>query len=210
MCRQMFAKTVYIYVDVHICRYVHQWGGTHVQADVCKSSVHICRYGVATISRLLKIIGLSCRISSLLQGSYTKETYNFKEPTNRSHPTCRLRGGTHARTDLVGKASKRNAYKLTYTYICKYIYVHTYIYNHIYTRREGGGNFRQARDMCPQQRYIGINIHAYMYNTYTYYMHLYTCTILHVIYICVHVCTCTIHTCTIHIHITCIYIHVHT
>ena len=38
------------------------------------------------ISRLLKIIGLFCRISSLLQGSFAKETYNFTEPTNRSHP----------------------------------------------------------------------------------------------------------------------------
>ena len=27
-----------------------------------------------------------CRISSLLQGSFAKETYNFKEPTNRSLP----------------------------------------------------------------------------------------------------------------------------
>ena len=44
------------------------------------------KYGVATISRLLKIIRLFCRIPSLLQGSFAKETYNFKEPTNRSHP----------------------------------------------------------------------------------------------------------------------------
>jgi len=43
-------------------------------------------YGVATISRLLEIIGLFCRISSSLQGSFAKETYNFKEPSNRSHP----------------------------------------------------------------------------------------------------------------------------
>ena len=43
-------------------------------------------YGVATISRLLKIIGLFCRIWSLLQGSFAKETHDFKEPTNRSHP----------------------------------------------------------------------------------------------------------------------------
>ena len=42
-------------------------------------------YGVATISRLLKIIGLFCRIQSLLWGSFAKETYNLKEPTNRSH-----------------------------------------------------------------------------------------------------------------------------
>jgi len=43
-------------------------------------------YGVATICRLLEIISLCCRISSLLQGSFAKETCNFNEPTNRSHP----------------------------------------------------------------------------------------------------------------------------
>ena len=45
-----------------------------------------CTYGVATRSRLLEIIGLFCRISSLLQGSFAKETLDFKEPTNRSNP----------------------------------------------------------------------------------------------------------------------------
>jgi len=30
-----------------------------------------------------EIIGLVCRISSLLKGSSAKETYNFKEPTNQ-------------------------------------------------------------------------------------------------------------------------------
>jgi len=44
------------------------------------------RYGVATISRLLKIIGLFCRMSSLLWGSFAKKTHNFKDPTHRSHP----------------------------------------------------------------------------------------------------------------------------
>ena len=43
-------------------------------------------YGVATISRHLKIMGLFCRISSLSQSSFAKETCHFKEPTNRSHP----------------------------------------------------------------------------------------------------------------------------
>jgi len=50
---------------------------------VCTSHVH---YGVATISRLLKIIGLFCRTQSLLQGSFAKETYNCIDSTNRSHP----------------------------------------------------------------------------------------------------------------------------
>ena len=43
-------------------------------------------YEGAAMSRLLEIIGLFCRMSSVLQGSFAKETYNFKEPTNRSHP----------------------------------------------------------------------------------------------------------------------------
>jgi len=42
--------------------------------------------GVATISGLLKMIGLYCRILSLLYGSFAKETYNLEEPTDRSHP----------------------------------------------------------------------------------------------------------------------------
>ena len=47
---------------------------------------YTCTDGVATNSRLLKIIGLFYRILSLLEGSFAKETYNFKEPANRSHP----------------------------------------------------------------------------------------------------------------------------
>jgi len=43
-------------------------------------------YGVATVSRIHEIIRLFCIISSLLQGSFAIETYNFKEPTNQSHP----------------------------------------------------------------------------------------------------------------------------
>ena len=31
-------------------------------------------------------IGLFCRIKSLLQGSFAKETYIFKKPTNHRHP----------------------------------------------------------------------------------------------------------------------------
>jgi len=41
-------------------------------------------YGMATISRLLQMICLFCRISSLLQGTFA--TCNVKEPTNGSHP----------------------------------------------------------------------------------------------------------------------------
>jgi len=43
-------------------------------------------YGVALISRLLKIIGLFCKRSLLKRTYSAKETHNFKEPTDRSHP----------------------------------------------------------------------------------------------------------------------------
>jgi len=46
----------------------------------------LLHYGLATISRLLKIIGLFHKTSSLLQGSFAKETSNVKEPTTCSHP----------------------------------------------------------------------------------------------------------------------------
>jgi len=69
------------------------------------------QYGVATSSRLLQIIGLFCRILSLLLGSFAKETYNFREPTNCSHPipvTVRL---SHVHIHV------------SYTYIHVYMYV---------------------------------------------------------------------------------------
>jgi len=47
-----------------------------------------CKYGVATISRLLKIIGLFCKRALYKRRYSAKETYNFKEPTNRSHLIC--------------------------------------------------------------------------------------------------------------------------
>jgi len=75
-------KSVCIGISLHFCM---------ASIDICICMSHICawhRCGVATISGLLKIIGLFCKIQSFLQGSCAKETYNFKEPTNRSHPLC--------------------------------------------------------------------------------------------------------------------------
>jgi len=45
-------------------------------------------YGVATISRLLKSTGLFCKRALQKRPTFFKETYNLKEPTNRSHPIC--------------------------------------------------------------------------------------------------------------------------
>jgi len=86
-----------MHIDIHIDELYHvqpAFEKTRLERDI-RMEIRILNdlsgsYGVATISRLLKIIGLFCRVSSLLWDSFAKETYNFKEPTNRSHPiaTC--------------------------------------------------------------------------------------------------------------------------
>ena len=45
--------------------------------------------GRQRFNRLLKIIGIFCRILSLWWGSFANKTCNFKEPTHRSQPTDR-------------------------------------------------------------------------------------------------------------------------
>jgi len=56
---------------------------------IMRTTILTC--GLATIRRLLKITGLFGTISSLLQGSFAKETYDLKETTNRSHPHSHVR-----------------------------------------------------------------------------------------------------------------------
>ena len=57
-----------------------------------------CEYGVAATSRLLEMIGLFCKRDPLKRRYSAKETYNFKEPTSRSHP-IRSRYSTSYNTD---------------------------------------------------------------------------------------------------------------
>ena len=48
--------------------------------------LHCTIYGVATISRMLKNIGLFCKRALQKRPVFCKETCIFKHPTNRSHP----------------------------------------------------------------------------------------------------------------------------
>ena len=52
---------------------------------VDKFNARVFKYEVAAVSRIDKTIGLFCRISSLLCGSFAKETYDFIDPTNRGY-----------------------------------------------------------------------------------------------------------------------------
>jgi len=94
----------------------------YIHIDTCIRTyrpidLHTCTYGVATISRLLKIIGLFCRIWSLLQGSFAKETYNFKEPTNCSYPI---------HIYMVYMAKYLATYKHTHTLAHTHAHTHTH------------------------------------------------------------------------------------
>jgi len=101
-------------------------------------------YGVATSSSLLQIIGIFCRLSSLLCGSFAKETCNLKEPTTRSHPILFC-----FHQDSVGKALRvctcvcvcvcvyiHIVYVSIHTYrcICIHEYIYICVYINIYTR----------------------------------------------------------------------------
>jgi len=83
---------------VAVCRSMLSPTDTHGQ-NPPKSAL----YGVATISRLLKIIGLFCKRALQKRPISSKETCNSKEPTNHSHPialvhTPKIHTRTHART----------------------------------------------------------------------------------------------------------------
>ena len=77
-----------VHVCMCVCTYththIHTNSNTHIFEQICLYSSKTIEYGVATISRLLKIIGLFC--SPIQETMFCKETYKFKEPTNRSHP----------------------------------------------------------------------------------------------------------------------------
>ena len=66
------------------------------RSNIDSSLGRLC--GVATIRRLVQTIGLFCRISSLSQGSFAKETCDFKESTTCSHPiVVEVRGSSGER-----------------------------------------------------------------------------------------------------------------
>jgi len=71
----------YIYSYTYIYIYIYQYIYIQVQNVLRTSS-----YGVASISRLLKSIGLFCKRALQKRLYFAKETYDFIQSTNRSHP----------------------------------------------------------------------------------------------------------------------------
>jgi len=78
---EWFVSVTYEYIYEYIWIYMDESCHVRMTLRTCMS------YGVATMSRLLKIMGLFCKRALQNRRYSAKETYNFKEPTNRSHLT---------------------------------------------------------------------------------------------------------------------------
>ena len=140
----VFAAT---YIHTHACIYVHTF--THIRITTQR-----CTFwqGVATISRLLKMIGLFCKRALEKRRYSAKETYNFKEPTNRSHPIfSHMQAPRH--THLRSYAQPH-----IYTHTCTHaiIYAHTHNHTQVHYSATSGSAVLPAPVSCIKMaiRYI--------------------------------------------------------
>ena len=128
---RIFTKINHILL-IHMCHQEqcagHLWS-VYVLTFYVQVCMHnhtrVCRYtyGVATMSRLLQIIGLFCKRALQNRLYFAKETYNFKKPTNRSHPIC-----------VNPSWNMLHTYKYVRVHMCKYVhvtYVHMRKYVHV-------------------------------------------------------------------------------
>jgi len=81
---------------------------------------------VATISRLLKIIGLFCKRALYKRPYSAKETYDSKKPTNRSHRISWYGTRTHT-LSLTRIQTKTHLHAHTLTHMHKYTHIHIHV-----------------------------------------------------------------------------------
>jgi len=122
---------------------------THLRESMHTSEkmIHISR--MATVSRTDKIIVLFCKRTLWKRRYSAKETYNFIDPTDRSHPICLnmyaciytclyiyIYAYMHAPTGIFG-------YTITHLHTCIKVHTHTHIrmfvcpHTYLYTRGTG-------------------------------------------------------------------------
>jgi len=91
MCTHVRTNTyAHTFMYKHVRTHIYAHTCTMHRATAAAACIYLyAHYGVAWISRLLKIIGLFCKRVLSKRPYSAKETYNSKEPTNRSHPIHR-------------------------------------------------------------------------------------------------------------------------
>jgi len=210
---------MYVYTYNKLDRHIHRALLTHPTNSSHPIQATRSWHGVATISRLLKSIDLFCRISSLLQGSFAKETYNLKEPTNRSHPISTLPWPWHLPSQCqlcefpyVYMFIQHTWYICIHIHIyhfCKFPYVYIYSYVHdvyislfmylcIY--------IHTILDRCinlANVSFVSFHMCIYLFNIHDIYIYIYHFVSFHR-YI-------FIHTCMIYIYLSlCVYLYIYT
>ena len=173
------------------------WSGTVIKACISRSSLSIWAvfqrgclyelsiYGVATVSRIDKMIGLFCRILSLLQISFAKETYNLFDLTNCSHPIGCLYEVDHLSclydiTAVFQHLTYISHILYSTLYISQILYMHSYMFTFMYVRtacilrsgvsiwaafqsRTRASSFTRRRQPVSWGKYIYIYIYIYTY-----------------------------------------------
>jgi len=143
-CLERWIMGTYICVCVCACIYIC----VRLYIRICVwIHLYSAGSGMATISRIRKIIGLFCKRALKKRQYSAKETYNFKEPTDRSHPI--LESNMWVRVCIY-------IHTLQMGYICICIYVYVYVCVCIYLLQMG---------------YICICIYVYVYVCVCTYSH---------------------------------------
>jgi len=175
-----------IYIKIYSDTHVHKHLCPHilVQSDdrgvretktcACTSSSlyeNMFTCGVATISRLRKIIGLFCQRALYKRRYSAKETYKFKEPINRSHP-IHIYTNTHAETyscnPMIREFVLRELVRVLLS-LSAYISKHTHTQRHTETLMQSNDEGVRATKTCEYSSLslcIYIQIHTY---THTYW-----------------------------------------
>jgi len=106
---------------VYILKYIYKCIRIYEYTNKC-----VYWYGVASASRIDKIIGLFCK-GTLQKKEYSaQETYNLIDPTNQSH-----RIPLHASGSILwAQLTVTNCGKIV---LCLYTYIHTHIYMYVPT-----------------------------------------------------------------------------
>ena len=117
-----------------------------------------------------QIIGLFCRIQSLLQGSFAKETYDFKEPTTRSHPIAAL--ALCESHDIHTYRCIRNIC-IDDTYAITYVHIYIYIYTYRHAKQTRARHMKQRQPYVRATIYIYIDVYMYIYIQMYIYIYIY-------------------------------------
>ena len=89
---QLVLSHMYESCHTYMIHVTHVWVMSHWRMccppTLCDKLMWNCsrRYGVATVSRIDKIIGLFCKRALLMRLCSAKETYNLIDPTDCRHP----------------------------------------------------------------------------------------------------------------------------